>query len=201
MLEKDLEKYFVNQVKNAGGLVYKFVSPGHSGVPDRLIIMPSGRAFFAELKAPGGKLRPLQDKEISRLVHHGINVYLLDSKEQVDELMHDEKIDAEYFDFVPPIPCTQRIHEFIIKDWLLKIHEELDEFEEALFQDTENYSLHRIARALQFTNEVSKEHVAEEAADIITTVTSFCQAIGIEIKDRNKAQHYVNTCNKERNRW
>lgn len=43
-----------------GCLVLKFVSPGNSGVPDRLVFIPGGKLVLVELKRPGGKLRPLQ---------------------------------------------------------------------------------------------------------------------------------------------
>ena len=60
--EREIEKYFVQQVKKNGGLAPKFVSPGWDGVPDRLVLLPDGRMAFVELKAPGKKLRPLQVK-------------------------------------------------------------------------------------------------------------------------------------------
>ena len=35
MIEKDIEKYLVRQVKQMGGLALKFVSPSMAGVPVR----------------------------------------------------------------------------------------------------------------------------------------------------------------------
>ena len=61
MLEKDIESKLKNKVKKLGGRAYKFVSPGNSGIPDRLIILPGGKVGFAELKRPGRK-----DKKITR---------------------------------------------------------------------------------------------------------------------------------------
>ena len=40
MLEKEIEKILVTEVKKLGGKAYKFVSPGNSGVPDRIVIFP-----------------------------------------------------------------------------------------------------------------------------------------------------------------
>ena len=37
MIEKDIEKYLVRQVKQMGGLALKFVSPSMAGVPDYVI--------------------------------------------------------------------------------------------------------------------------------------------------------------------
>lgn len=57
----------------------KFVSPGLSGVPDRLLLIPGGRVAFAELKAPGGRLRPLQVRRKAQLEAMGFPVYVIDS--------------------------------------------------------------------------------------------------------------------------
>jgi len=84
MKEKDVERYLRESVKAAGGIAYKFVSPGNAGVPDRLVCMPGGRIFFVELKAPGGRTTALQDRQIDRLTDLGCAVHVLDSKERVD---------------------------------------------------------------------------------------------------------------------
>ena len=54
MIEKDIEKYLVRQVKQMGGLALKFVSPSMAGVPDRIVMIPKGTIYFAELKRPNG---------------------------------------------------------------------------------------------------------------------------------------------------
>ena len=50
-----------------GGVAYKFVSPGNSGVPDRIILMPGGKIYFVELKREGGQLTNLQKRQINRI--------------------------------------------------------------------------------------------------------------------------------------
>ena len=60
MRERDVEQKLVAAVRRVGGLAPKFVSPGLDGVPDRLILLPGACFAFAELKAPGKSLRPLQ---------------------------------------------------------------------------------------------------------------------------------------------
>ena len=55
ILEKDIEKRLVREVKKLGGLCLKWVSPGNSGVPDRIVLMPGGKAIFVELKRPGAE--------------------------------------------------------------------------------------------------------------------------------------------------
>ena len=61
ILEKDIERALVARVKSCGGLCLKWVCPGWSGVPDRIVLLPGGRIMFVELKRPkGGKISPLQ---------------------------------------------------------------------------------------------------------------------------------------------
>jgi hypothetical protein len=83
MRESTLEKIFVKEVKNHGGLALKFVSPGMTGVPDRIVLMKNGQIAFAEIKAPGKKLRPLQIKRKTQLESLGFKVYCIDDKEQI----------------------------------------------------------------------------------------------------------------------
>ena len=42
MREKEVEAALVKAAKKRNGLALKFVSPGLSGVPDRLVLMPNG---------------------------------------------------------------------------------------------------------------------------------------------------------------
>ena len=84
ILERDVERALIRAVRKAGGMCLKFVSPGYAGVPDRLCLLPGGRVFFAEVKRPGGKPRPLQLKRHSELRKLGFEVYVIDSKEECD---------------------------------------------------------------------------------------------------------------------
>ena len=60
-LEKDIERKLRLTVTKLGGRCLKWVCPGWSGVPDRIILLPGGRIVFAELKRPkGGRLSPMQ---------------------------------------------------------------------------------------------------------------------------------------------
>ena len=61
MSEKDIEKKLKKRVEAKGCMCLKFETPGYTGVPDRIILMPGGEAFFVELKAPGKKERPRQE--------------------------------------------------------------------------------------------------------------------------------------------
>lgn len=87
MREKEVEKYFVAKVRNLGGLALKFVSPGFSGVPDRIVLLPGGFISFVELKAPGKEPRPLQVRRKKKLEDLGFRVYIVDSKEKADMVL------------------------------------------------------------------------------------------------------------------
>lgn len=94
MLEKELERKFVNILRKRGCIVYKFVSPGNAGVPDRLVITPDGKVHFAELKQRGKKMRPLQVMQAMRLAKNHVKVHLVDSMEAIqtfiEGVLHSE---------------------------------------------------------------------------------------------------------------
>jgi len=83
MLESKLESKLVSHITILGGIAYKFASPNRKGVPDRLCIMPNGRAFFVELKAPGKAPTPLQRHEHELLRALGHTVLVIDSVEAI----------------------------------------------------------------------------------------------------------------------
>ena len=87
MREKVIEQKLVQAVKQAGGLAIKFTCPGLSGMPDRLVILPMNYVAFVEVKAPGGKPRPLQVKRHELLRRLGCKVYVLDDASRIPELV------------------------------------------------------------------------------------------------------------------
>ena len=89
MREKNIESKLAAEVRRRGGLAPKFVSPGLDGVPDRLILLPSGKAAFAELKVPGKKLRPLQAVRKRQLEALGFRVFVIDSTEQIGGVLDE----------------------------------------------------------------------------------------------------------------
>lgn len=114
--ESDIEKHLVARVKEAGGVAYKWVSPGRVGVPDRIVVRNGDRAavqmlvdydfqrmtvhqmaevarrivacyvLMPELKAPGKKPEPHQQREHDRLRALGMTVDVIDSKEGAEAL-------------------------------------------------------------------------------------------------------------------
>ena len=88
MREREVEAALVKAVRDVGGTAYKFSSPGHDGVPDRICVFPPyGRIVFVEVKAPGKKPTALQWKEIHRLELSGCRVEVIDSKEKIPEIL------------------------------------------------------------------------------------------------------------------
>ena len=87
MRERGIETYLRNSVKAAGGIAYKFVSPGNAGAPDRLVLLPGERVVFVELKASGRQPTPLQLRQQRRIRDLGFTVLVIGSKEEVDEFI------------------------------------------------------------------------------------------------------------------
>lgn len=87
MEENRIEKYLKKRVSQIGGKAFKFVSPGVSGVPDRIVLLPGARSVFVELKAPGEKPRPIQLHRIKQIRALGFRVEILDSKDAVDKFI------------------------------------------------------------------------------------------------------------------
>ena len=84
--EGKIEDYLIKQVELNGCLCYKFVSPGKNGVPDRIVIAPPNKTIFVEVKAPYGRVRPLQRCAIRAMRKHGAPVFVAHTKEAVDIL-------------------------------------------------------------------------------------------------------------------
>lgn len=89
MQEKDLEKKFKERVKQAGGRAYKFVSPGNSGVPDRLVVLPEGHIGFVELKRRGKIPTKLQEMQMDFLRRMGFYVRVLDRAEDIEPVIRE----------------------------------------------------------------------------------------------------------------
>ena len=89
MREKDIEQKIVADVRSRGGMCPKWVSPGLSGVPDRIVLMPGGRIGFIEAKAPGEKPGKLQVAMHRRLRGLGFKVFVIDSMEQINTALDE----------------------------------------------------------------------------------------------------------------
>lgn len=86
MRERDIERRFRDLIRKAGGIALKLVCPGFDGMPDRIVLMPGGRIFFAEIKRPGAVPRPLQEARHRMLRDLGFQVFVIDSLELAEEV-------------------------------------------------------------------------------------------------------------------
>jgi len=84
MKEKEIEAYFVWAIERLGGKSYKFTSPAHKGVSDRIACLPDGRTIFVELKTKGGRLSPLQKLFAEEMKKLNQQYTTLWNKEQID---------------------------------------------------------------------------------------------------------------------
>lgn len=89
MKESQIEKYMVCKVKAYGGLCFKFVSPGNPGVPDRIVITPTGKTIYVELKTEVGRLSNIQKWQITEMQKHGVDVRILYGVDAVKEFLED----------------------------------------------------------------------------------------------------------------
>ncbi len=81
MLERRIEGRLKAELQARGALVFKFISPGQGGVPDRLAVLPGGRCVFIELKQDTGRLGALQKWQQDRLRRQGAEVYVVKGRE------------------------------------------------------------------------------------------------------------------------
>lgn len=97
MRESQIERHLVKRVKELGGEVRKVSWVGRRGAPDRLVMLPRGWAssgsfsacstLWVELKSPGEKAKPHQQREHERMRAMGQLVVVIDSIEAVEELL------------------------------------------------------------------------------------------------------------------
>lgn len=57
------------------------------GWPDRIVVLKDGKVMWVELKRPGAKLSPLQVKVHFELNKWHQEVYVIDSKEGIDNVL------------------------------------------------------------------------------------------------------------------
>ena len=91
MRERDIEAKLVREVKKLGGECLKWVSPGTVGVPDRIVVIPSGDIWFVELKADGGKLSGPQEYWQNRLKDLNCCALVLEGEDQVEWFLNQIK--------------------------------------------------------------------------------------------------------------
>jgi len=85
--ESAVEGYLNKQFKKLGWLSFKWVSPGVRGVPDRILISPTGVVHFVEVKTTTGKLSPLQEHIIDKLRKQCVHAHVVHGIIGVDKLL------------------------------------------------------------------------------------------------------------------
>lgn len=95
-LEKVIERKLRDGVKKLGdgAQCLKFESPGTSGVPDRMILLPGGCVVFVELKQVGKQERMRQTYVQSQMRRLGFTVFsTVSTPEQVQTILsHCEEV-------------------------------------------------------------------------------------------------------------
>ena len=88
MREATLERKLKKRIENEGGLCLKWVSPGYTGVPDRIVLMKGGVIAFVETKRPGQRERQRQAFVQARLRKMGFPVFgSVDSWQKADDVL------------------------------------------------------------------------------------------------------------------
>ena len=87
MTESQIESAACTYAASQGWLAYKFTSPGRAGVPDRIMITPTGKVLFVEFKKPTGKLSALQRNEQRIMRGHNVDVFTVYDFNQAKELI------------------------------------------------------------------------------------------------------------------
>jgi hypothetical protein len=82
ILEKDIEKKFVDVLTARGCIVLKMNLSGNNGWPDRQVWGPDGQVVWIEFKRPGGELSKLQRYRISQLRQRNHDVQVFDDPEK-----------------------------------------------------------------------------------------------------------------------
>jgi len=88
-MEKEIERKLVKAVKAKGGICPKLVSPGFDGMPDRLVLLPKGKAGFVEVKDKGKKPRPLQESRHRLLRGLGFQVFTLNDEKLIPHILRE----------------------------------------------------------------------------------------------------------------
>lgn len=89
MREHRIEKVLKNKVEEMGGMCIKLDATYCKGIPDRLVLLPGGRLYFAELKTESGKLSPIQIHRIGNIEKMGFKVKVLKGINEVKDFINE----------------------------------------------------------------------------------------------------------------
>jgi len=87
LTEKNLERALCSRIKANKGMAIKLWAMSMTGLPDRLILMPGGKASFAEIKTTGQKPKLVQRIVHDKLRQLGFTVAVIDSQQSLDDFV------------------------------------------------------------------------------------------------------------------
>lgn len=93
MRESALERKLKKRIEENGGMCLKWVSPGFTGVPDRIVLLPGARILFVEVKRPGVKdgRSPRQKRVAGLLEDLGFTVIRMAGMEDIEPYLGEEE--------------------------------------------------------------------------------------------------------------
>lgn len=108
-LESSIERRLKRTVEGLEDKIMclKFESPGMSGVPDRVILLPGGHTVFVELKQPGKHERVRQEYMQQKIRDAGFTVFSgVDSPEKIRQVAEYCRylMDQDFFNAVADDP-------------------------------------------------------------------------------------------------
>lgn len=108
-LESSIERQLKRTVEGLEDKIMclKFESPGMSGVPDRVILLPGGHTVFVELKQPGKHERARQEYVQQKIRDAGFTVFSgVDSPEKIRRVAEYCRylMDQDFFNAVADDP-------------------------------------------------------------------------------------------------
>jgi VRR-NUC domain len=83
MLEQTIQTRLIRQFKSEGYYIIKLIRASKSGYPD-LLLLKDGVATWVEVKAPGGRISPMQRLRAKELIKAGCVVRFMDDKGDID---------------------------------------------------------------------------------------------------------------------
>lgn len=89
--EKLLERKLTKAIQYAGGMSIKLSAQYFTGLPDRMILLPEGIIFFAEIKTTGKKPTKLQSIVHDKIRALGFKVLIVDCSEDIDLIVTNIK--------------------------------------------------------------------------------------------------------------
>lgn len=118
-LESSIERQLKRTVEGLEDKIMclKFESPGMSGVPDRVILLPGGHTVFVELKQPGKHERARQEYVQQKIRDAGFAVFSgVDSPEKIRQVAEYCRylMDQDFFNAVADDPLE--VHDVPFED-------------------------------------------------------------------------------------